>query len=113
MKQAIMTLSLLVLMVLSVYSQNKADSVSKLKVPKSDTTYVAVPVYERYDTIKANIVYYGDLNGNVKFIRDGYVIVKGFAVQDNDKKWKWTDKPNLEGALDSKKKRLQNVLQVF
>lgn len=76
-----------------------------------DTVSVAVYLVDITDTVPATITY--ELKkgkGHVR-IAKGYALVRGFKVFD--KQPKWVTKPEIIGALDSKKRILHNVIQIF
>ena len=85
-------------------SNAQADSSAKPPIQK-------VYVYEKIDTVKSLIILYGDDAGNVKYVRDGYIILKGDAVKNDKGEFQWiTPTQLIIGALDNRKKPIKNFI---
>lgn len=77
-------------------------------IKSKDTAFV--PVYEKYDTVKASFLYV-DATNTVKY-GEGSAILKGFAVKRGSG-FSWAEQPKVFAVLDSKKQLVKKVLQIL
>jgi hypothetical protein len=85
-------------------------------VHKPDTVQVQVPfpvyLYDITDTVKVRVMYKKSDKSDRIYQTDGFALVRGFKTMQNGQPV-WVDKPQLIGALDSKKKPIKNPIQVL
>lgn len=83
-------------------------------VHKPDTVQVPVPVYlyDITDTVNAKVMYKKSDKSDRIYQTDGFALVRGFKTLQNGQPV-WVDKPQLIGALDSKKKTIKNPIQIL
>jgi hypothetical protein len=112
MKKLLMFVLILSMFGQSAIAQKPVDSL-KNKF-KHDTVTVAVPVYEKFDTIKVSVVLYGTSNNVVLFTSPAFMVMKGFAMLGKNKQWQWTQQPAVfEYLYSDRKRKIDRVLQVI